>query len=70
MVRYPPGIGAALAVMNDGRSSSSSWPPGRGRTAALTRWLWVDPMAGAPDGESEVGNLDHTGVRAAALALR
>ena len=38
--------------------------------AALTRWLWVDPMAGAAAGESEVGNLDHTAVRAAALALR
>jgi Zn-dependent protease with chaperone function len=70
VVRYPPGIGAALAVMNDDRSSSTSWPPGPGRMAALTRWLWVDPMAGAPEGESEVGNLDHTGVRAAALALR
>ncbi len=69
VVRYPPGIGTALAVMNE-RSPSSSWPPGGGRTAALTRWLWIDPMAGAPGGESEVGNLDHTGVRAAALALR
>jgi Zn-dependent protease with chaperone function len=69
VVRYPPGIGAALAVMNQ-RSSSGAWPPGRRRVAALTRWLWVDPMAGASEGESEVGNLDHTGVRAAALALR
>ena len=69
VVRYPPGIGAALAVMNQ-QSSPGAWPPGRGRVAALTRWLWVDPMAGSAGGESEVGNLDHTAVRAAALALR
>ena len=40
-----------------------------GRTAALTRWLWVDPMAGSAPGESPEGNLDDTRVRAAALAL-
>ncbi len=69
VVRYPPGIGSALESMLDGASPSDSWPPGRGRTAALTRWLWVDPMAGAPAGESREGNLDDTRVRAAALSL-
>ena len=34
--------------------------------AALTRWLWFDPMA-ASTGESTEGNLDDTRVRAAAL---
>ena len=43
---------------------------GRGRIAALTRWLWIDPMVGAAPGESLEGNLDDTRVRAAALSLR
>jgi len=71
VVRYPPGIGSALDVMVE-RSRSPrpvAWPPGRGRTAALTRWLWIDPMVGATAGESMEGNLDDTRVRAAALAL-
>ena len=46
------------------------WPPGRGRTAALTRWLWIDPMVGAPADVSTEGNLDDTRVRAAAQSLR
>ena len=40
-----------------------------GRIAALTRWLWVDPMAGTRADESPEGNLDDTRVRAAALAI-
>jgi hypothetical protein len=47
----------------------AAWPPAPGRIAALTRWLWVDPMAGTTSGESPEGNLDDTRVRAAALAL-
>jgi len=69
VVRYPPGIGSALETMLE-RSGGASWPPGTGRAAALTRWLWVDPMVGAPAGESVEGNLDDTRVRAAALSLR
>jgi heat shock protein HtpX len=69
VVRYPPGIGSALESMLEGADPSDSWPPGQGRTAALTRWLWVDPMVGAPAGESMEGNLDDTRVRAAALSL-
>jgi Zn-dependent protease with chaperone function len=71
VVRYPPGIGSALEVMVDLSRSPwpVAWPPGRGRAAALTRWLWVDPMAGATAGESMEGNLDDTRVRAAALSL-
>ncbi len=69
VVRYPPGIGSALESMLEGAHPSDSWPPGQGRTAALTRWLWVDPMVGAPAGESMEGNLDDTRVRAAALSL-
>jgi heat shock protein HtpX len=69
VVRYPAGIGSALEVMVEGAGRGADWPPASGRVAALTRWLWVDPMVGAPDGESPEGNLDDTRVRAAALAL-
>jgi heat shock protein HtpX len=69
VVRYPPGIGSALESMLEGADRTGPWPPGRGRTAALTRWLWVDPMVGVPAGQSVEGNLDDTGVRAAALSL-
>lgn len=69
VVRYPPGIGSALGVMADRADPPSSWPPGRSRTAALTRWLWIDPVVGAPPAAPE-GNLDDTRVRAEALSLR
>jgi heat shock protein HtpX len=69
VVRYPPGIGSALEAMLEGADRSGPWPPGHGRTAVLTRWLWVDPMVGAPPGQSMEGNLDDTRVRAAALSL-
>ena len=69
IVRYPSGIGSALGTMAASTGAASTWPPAPGRTAALTRWLWVDPMAGSTAGESEEGNLDDTRVRAAALAL-
>jgi Zn-dependent protease with chaperone function len=69
VVRYPTGIGSALQVMAGSGAPGGSWPPGTGLTAALTRWLWIDPMAGT-SGESMEGNLDDTRVRAAALALR
>lgn len=69
VVRYPPGIGSALGTMVGGPRVATAWPPSTGRVAALTRWLWVDPMAGATDAESLVGNLDDTRVRAAALDL-
>ena len=69
VVRYPPGIGSALASMLEAPDRSGPWPPGRGRTAALTRWLWIDPMVGTPSGVSMEGNLDDTRVRAAAQSL-
>jgi heat shock protein HtpX len=69
IVRYPPGLGSALESMTLAPASGSSWPPGPGRTAAITRWLWIDPMVGTRT-ESTEGNLDDTGVRAAALAER
>lgn len=69
VVRYPPGIGSALEVMADPDGPVPTWPPGQGRTALLTRWLWFDPMVGAA-GELVEGNLDDTRVRAAAQALR
>ena len=50
VVRYPAGIGSALETMVDRPPDAGAWPPDRGRIAALTRWLWVDPMAGAPSG--------------------
>ena len=70
VVRYPPGIGSALEVMVDRAGEPPPWPPGQGRIAALTRWLWIDPMVGAGPDESLEGNLDDTRVRAAALSLR
>lgn len=72
VVRYPPGIGSALDAMVElsDPPAAPTWPPGGGRIAALTRWLWIDPMAGAPVGESVEGNLDDTRVRAAAQSLR
>ena len=60
VVRYPTGIGSALGAMAAAPSTGQGWPPAPGRTAALTRWLWVDPMAGAAPGESPEGNLDDT----------
>jgi Zn-dependent protease with chaperone function len=69
VVRYPSGIGSALDTMASAPVPAASWPPSAGRIAALTRWLWVDPMAGPTSGESPEGNLDDTRVRAAALAL-
>ena len=70
IVRYPPGLESALESMTEHPVSSDHWPPGEGRIAALTRWLWIDPLAGAPYPESVEGNLDDTRVRAAALSLR
>jgi heat shock protein HtpX len=70
VVRYPPGIGSALEVMADRTSPDLSWPPGGGRVAPLTRWLWIDPTAGTAPAGSVEGDLDDTRVRAQAQALR
>ncbi len=69
VVRYPPGIGSALEVMSARPRGAARWPPGSGRTGAVTRWLWIDPMAAA-DGRPAVGDLDDTRVRAEAQSLR
>jgi len=69
VVRYPAGIGSALGAMVGEPVTGATWPPSTGRIAALTRWLWVDPMAGTRPDESPVGNLDDTRVRAAALTI-
>lgn len=66
MTRYPPGLAGALDVMAAG-SPQGGWPPGGTRAAALTRWLWIDPMASDRGSGPVEGNLDDTGVRAAAL---
>ena len=67
VVRYPEGIGGALAVMAEG--DAGLWPPGGTRMARLTRWLWIDPIAGSTPETDGTGELDDTRVRAAALAL-
>jgi len=67
IVRYPTGIGSALETMVSRDPVTAGWPPGPARAAALTRWLWVDPMASADPGESAEGNLDDTRVRVATL---
>jgi Zn-dependent protease with chaperone function len=69
VVRYPPGIGSALEVMAGGTSGPAPWPPGERRTAALTRWLWIDPWAGGPPDRPLEGDLDDTRVRAEAQSL-
>ena len=69
VVRYPAGIGSALTAMLAGPDRATPWPPGQGRTAALTRWLWVDPMVGTPESVPMEGNLDDTRVRAEAQSL-
>jgi Zn-dependent protease with chaperone function len=71
VVRYPPGIGSALEAMvdRDRVSPASPWPPGTGRVASLTRWLWIDPMVGESATGPTDGNLDDTRVRAAAHSL-
>jgi len=69
IVRYPTGIGSALEAMVAGAAVPTGWPPAAGRVAALTRWLWIDPMAGDPTRAVATGNLDDTRVRAAALEL-
>jgi Zn-dependent protease with chaperone function len=70
VVRYPPGLGSALEAMADDDQGPVTWPPGTGRRAALTKWLWIDPMVGAAPGLSMEGNLDDTRVRAQAQSLR
>lgn len=72
IVRYPSGIGGALEAMaarSATPSVTTAWPPGQGRVAALTRWLWIDPLAGAQTAEPLEGNLDDIRVRAEALSL-
>lgn len=68
VVRYPTGLGSALSKMVES-AGGSTWPPGGGRLAALTRWLWINPMAGSTSAAPADGELDDTGVRAAALAM-
>ena len=70
VVRYPPGLAAALDTMTDRPVDATPWPPGTRRTAALTRWLWTDPLAGTTARATPVeGDLDDTRVRAAALSI-
>ncbi len=70
VVRYPPGIGSALETMVEGSPARQPWPPGAGRMAALTRWLWIDPTAGTDRAAPVEGDLDDTRVRAEAQSLR
>ena len=65
-VRYPPGLGDALEVLQRAPAPA----PGSvftGRRWLATRWLWIDPMVGARDAVT-VGDLDATSVRRSALA--
>lgn len=73
VVRYPPGLEAALEAMTATHRAAVMWPPSRGRVSLITRWLWIDPRPTGPgqaDRGDEPGNLDATTVRAEALALR
>jgi heat shock protein HtpX len=64
-VRYPPGLRDALSSMGGRPSGARS--PFRGRRWAATRWIWIDPMAGAAQ-RGSVGEVDATSVRIDALA--
>jgi hypothetical protein len=64
-VRYPPGLHAALEVLGAGTRPASG-SVFAGRRWAATRWVWIDPMVGAP-GAAPQGDLDATAVRMQAL---
>jgi Peptidase family M48 len=66
-VRYPPGLREALATLSVDRPVAPDSLFASSRLVS-TRWLWVDPMVGRRSPEFEIGNLDATAVRAAALA--
>jgi Zn-dependent protease with chaperone function len=64
-VRYPPGLHGALCAFGAGTRPQ----PGSvftGRRWSATRWIWIDPMVGAPD-PAPGGELDATAVRMEAL---
>lgn len=64
-VRFPPGLHGALGVLGAGpRPAAGS--VFTGRRWAATRWIWIDPMVGAPD-PAPAGELDATAVRMEAL---
>jgi Zn-dependent protease with chaperone function len=69
VVRYPVGLGSALRSMSVPSERAPSWPPGTGRRAALTRWLWIDPTVPGDGDPAADGELDDPAVRAAALSL-
>jgi heat shock protein HtpX len=69
VVRYPVGLGSALRSMSVPPEGASSWPPGTGRRAVLTGWLWIDPTGVVPGEVTADGGLDDPAVRAAALSL-
>ncbi len=65
-VRYPPGLGEALDVLQQGPPPAAT-SIFTGRRWPATRWLWVDPMVG-DRGTAAPGELDATAVRRSALA--
>lgn len=65
-VRYPPGLGNALEVLQQGPAPAAG-SIFTGRRWATTRWLWIDPMVGQRQASAE-GELDATPVRRSALA--
>jgi Zn-dependent protease with chaperone function len=69
VVRYPPGLAAALRLMIAADVPPGPWPIGNGRRAAMTRWLWIDPGTGSAQAARPEGVLDDASVRADALSL-
>ncbi|HVC14838.1 MAG TPA: M48 family metalloprotease [Acidimicrobiales bacterium] len=63
-VRYPPGLHDALISL--GARPAGPGSSFAGRRWAATRWIWIDPMVGAP--AEAAGELDATAVRIDALA--
>ncbi len=64
-VRYPPGLHRALQAFGSGPGPAAG-SVFTGRRWAASRWIWIDPMVGAPD-PAPVGELDATAVRMEAL---
>jgi Zn-dependent protease with chaperone function len=65
-VRYPRGLLDALRLMSSAPAAAgnSVFSPSR---FGASRWVWIDPSVGYRDVAPEIGDLDATSVRVAAL---
>jgi heat shock protein HtpX len=66
-VRYPRGLLDALRLMEGAPAPAGNSVFGPGRFGA-SRWVWIDPSVGHRGDAPELGDLDATSVRVAALS--